>query len=44
MTNISIKYKYKVLLRLVKKEKFDDACSKAGLSIDHAKKFLTTFS
>lgn len=37
MTILTIEYKYKVLLRLLKsKEKFEIACSKAGLNINQA--------
>lgn len=44
MINTPMQYKYQVLVRLLKKEEFNDACSKAGLSIDQAKKFLSVFS
>ncbi|MFV0563081.1 hypothetical protein [Malaciobacter mytili] len=40
--NISIKIKYLVLLRLITKgENLIDACSKAGLSIQTAKDYLS---
>jgi hypothetical protein len=41
MTILTMKYKYKVLQRLLKsKENFKEACSKAGLSVVHATDYL----
>ena len=45
MTLLTIEYKYKVLSRLLKaKANFEDACSKSGLSIIDAKKYLKIFA
>ncbi|WP_162917975.1 hypothetical protein [Halarcobacter bivalviorum] len=39
------KYKHEVFQRLLKaKESFKDACSKSGLTVKQAKKFLATNS
>jgi hypothetical protein len=44
MTILTIKYKYKVLQRLLKtKDSFENACSKSGLSVNQAKKYLADF-
>lgn len=41
MTILTIEYKYKVLQRLLKrKENFENACSKSGLTVSQAKKYL----
>lgn len=41
MKMLTIRYKYKVLQRLLKtKESFENACSKSGLSIAQATKHL----
>ncbi len=38
-----MEYKYRVFLRLLKtNESFNDACSKAGLSIDEVKNLLSS--
>jgi hypothetical protein len=41
MTILTLKYKYKVLERLLQtKESFEDICSKSGLTITQANKYL----
>jgi hypothetical protein len=41
MIILTIEYKYKVLQRLLKtKENFENACSKSGLSVSQATKYL----
>lgn len=41
MTVLTLEYKYKVLQRLLQtKETFSSACSKSGLSINQASKYL----
>jgi hypothetical protein len=41
MTNLTLKYKYKVLKRLLQtKESFENACSKSGLNEIQAAKYL----
>lgn len=41
MTILTMEYKYIVFLKLLKKkEKFEDACSKAGLNIIEASKLI----
>jgi hypothetical protein len=41
MTILTIEYKYKVLQRLLNtKDSFENACSKSGLSISQATKYL----
>lgn len=42
MRILTVEYKYKVLQRLLKtKDSFKNACSKSGLSISEATKYLT---
>lgn len=41
MTILTIEYKFKVFLRLLKtNESFKDACSKSGLTFEESKKLL----